>query len=81
MESAAAPVETDAKKTAGLFAGGALEVPKGLDAERYRVRVDVGDKAQLDTPRAWAVGESDASVAVGGTKWSGQTDNASHGSV
>jgi hypothetical protein len=44
-ESAAARVETDAKRPAGRCARGSREVPKGLDAGRYVVRVDVGDKA------------------------------------
>jgi VWFA-related protein len=52
-ESAAMPIETDAKKTASLFARGSLEVPKGLEAGKYMVRVDVGDKAQPDSVSAW----------------------------
>ena len=52
-ESAAAPVETDAKKTASLFARGSLEIPKGLDAGKYMIRVDVGDKTQPDAVSAW----------------------------
>ena len=52
-QSAATPLTTDASKTAGLFAGGSLDVPKGLDPGNYMVRVDLGDKAQPDTVTAW----------------------------
>jgi VWFA-related protein len=52
-ESAAMPVETDAKNRASLFARGAIEVPKGLDPGRYTVRVDITDKTQPDPVRAW----------------------------
>jgi VWFA-related protein len=52
-ESVAAPIETDAKKTASLFAKGSLEVPKGLDPGTYMVRVDIDDKAQPNTVSAW----------------------------
>jgi len=52
-ESAAIPVESDATKTASLFARGALEIPKGLDPGKYIVRVDIGDKGQPDTVAAW----------------------------
>ena len=51
--SAAIPVESDATKTASLFARGALEIPKGLDPGKYIVRVDIGDKGQPDTVAAW----------------------------
>jgi hypothetical protein len=52
-ESAALPVESDATRTASLFARGALEIPKGLDPGKYIVRVDIGDKGQPDTVAAW----------------------------
>ena len=52
-EGAAMPVETDVKKAANFFATGSLEVPKGLDPGKYMLRVDLIDKAQPDTVRAW----------------------------
>jgi len=52
-QSAAMPLVTDATKTAGLFARGSLDVPKGLDPGNYMVRVDIGDKTQPDTVSAW----------------------------
>jgi hypothetical protein len=52
-QSAATPVETDATKTAGTFARGSLEVPKGLDAGQYLIRVDIGDKAHPEAIGAW----------------------------
>jgi VWFA-related protein len=52
-KSAPAPLATDATKTAGLFASGAVDVPKGLDPGSYMVRVDIGDKDTPDTASAW----------------------------
>jgi hypothetical protein len=52
-ESAAMPVETDAKKAASFFARGSFEVPQGLDPGKYMVRVDISDKALPDTVSAW----------------------------
>ncbi len=52
-ESTPMPVETDVKKAASFFARGSFEVPKGLDAGRYMVRVDISEKAQPDTVSAW----------------------------
>ncbi len=43
------PVTADA----ALFARGSLEVPKGLDAGDYRVRVDIEDKDTPETASAW----------------------------
>jgi hypothetical protein len=43
------PVAADA----AYFAKGSLEVPKGLDAGDYRVRVDIEDKDAPDTASAW----------------------------
>jgi hypothetical protein len=37
-QSAATPVETNATKTAGTFARGSLEVPKGLNPGEYQAR-------------------------------------------
>jgi hypothetical protein len=47
--SAATPVAADAKN----FAGGSLEVPKGLDPGEYLVRVDLEDKDSPDAASAW----------------------------
>jgi VWFA-related protein len=52
-QSAETPVETDATKTAGTFAKGALEVPKGLDPGKYMIRVEVSDKDTPGAPSAW----------------------------
>ena len=52
-KSAPAPLATDATKTAGLFASGSVDVPKGLDPGSYMVRVDIGDKDTPDTASAW----------------------------
>jgi hypothetical protein len=52
-ESAAMPVETDAKNKASFFARGAIEVPNGLDPGNYMVRVDITDKAQPNPVSAW----------------------------
>jgi hypothetical protein len=52
-KSAATPLATDAAKTAGVFARGSLEVPKGLDPGNYMVRVDVEDKGTPDAASAW----------------------------
>jgi hypothetical protein len=51
-ESAAMPVETDAKKAASFFVRGSLEVPK-IDPGKYMVRVDISDKTLPDTVSAW----------------------------
>jgi VWFA-related protein len=51
--SAAMPVETDAKKAPSFFARGILEVPKRLDPGKYMVRLDIFDKARPDTVSAW----------------------------
>ena len=52
-ESAAMPVETNAKNRASFFARGAVEVPNGLDAGKYMVRVDITDKTQPVPVSAW----------------------------
>jgi hypothetical protein len=51
-ESAAMPVETDAKKAASFFVRGSLEVPK-VDPGKYMLRVDISDRALPDTVSAW----------------------------
>ena len=57
-QSAETPVETDATKTAGTFAKGALEVPKGLDPGKYMIRVEVSDKDTPGAAECLAVGEA-----------------------
>ena len=48
-----APLAAETTKTEGYFAEGSLEVPKGLNAGRYLVRVDVVDKDAPDTANVW----------------------------
>jgi hypothetical protein len=47
--STPSPVAADA----GYFAKASLEVPKGLTAGDYAVRVDIEDKDTPDTASAW----------------------------